>query len=585
MANLITTIFEKLKITAPSRNEKVDYFLMLDKDDEVCAVPLPSILAKVNNRIDGIVYPDGFTKTGIIQRVGNEITIAANEFKWRIQLNPYANVGAFNTTIAATTTPDLNRIDSLAASSENTIVLFSGEEVDETSVAIPPVMPTGYLRLTDIYVLGTDITETTEPIVTEIYTLAEKEKLGILDSTSDIDKPVSTLQAAADADVLQDAKDYADTGLALKLDTADYNDRYKGKYTSFGALTTAHPTANSGDYAQVDAGSGSDVVNYNYDVEEGWIEGGSGSGATDTDALPEGSSNLYFTAARVLATVLTGISFVTGGAIVSTDSVLVAFGKIQKQLTDGFTTANIKSILGITVLSGDNTGDQDLSNLVVKNTAITGATKTKVTYDSKGLVTAGADATTADVADSANKRYVSDAQQTVLGNTSGTNTGDETTTTLGALIGGAADATPNDSDYVATALTSGGVLKKITWTNVKAFLKLYFDGLYENITPNVQSVSSSATVTPVSTNDEVIITAQAANLTLGNPTGTFAEGQALIVRIKDNGTSRTITFGSNYRAIGVTLPTATTVSKTMYLAIIYNNTDSKWDVVGTRLEA
>jgi hypothetical protein len=39
--------------------------------------------------------------------------------------------------------------------------------------------------------------------------------------------------------------------------------------------------------------------------------------------------------------------------------------------------------------SGTNTGDQDLSNLVVKNAAITGATNTKITYDSKGLVTAG----------------------------------------------------------------------------------------------------------------------------------------------------------------------------------------------------
>lgn len=61
------------------------------------------------------------------------------------------------------------------------------------------------------------------------------------------------------------------------------------------------------------------------------------------------------------------------------------------------------------------------------NAAITGATKTKVTYDSKGLVTAGADATTADIADSTNKRYVTDAQLVVVGNTSGTNTGDNAT--------------------------------------------------------------------------------------------------------------------------------------------------------------
>jgi uncharacterized ubiquitin-like protein YukD len=64
---------------------------------------------------------------------------------------------------------------------------------------------------------------------------------------------------------------------------------------------------------------------------------------------------------------------------------------------------------------------------VDENVAITGATKTKITFDAKGLVTAGADATTADIADSLNKRYVTDAQATVIGNTSGTNTGDNAT--------------------------------------------------------------------------------------------------------------------------------------------------------------
>lgn len=68
-----------------------------------------------------------------------------------------------------------------------------------------------------------------------------------------------------------------------------------------------------------------------------------------------------------------------------------------------------------------------LDGKVDENTAITGATKTKITYDAKGLVTSGVDATTADIADSINKRYVTDANLTVIGNTSGTNTGDETT--------------------------------------------------------------------------------------------------------------------------------------------------------------
>ena len=103
--------------------------------------------------------------------------------------------------------------------------------------------------------------------------------------------------------------------------------------------------------------------------------------------------------------------------------------------------------------------------------------------------------------------------------------------------------------------------------------------------PRVQAVTSSATVTPTSTNDLVKITAQAEGLTLANPTGTFAEGQSLIIRIKDNGTARAIAYDTNYRAIGVTLPTTTVLSKTTYLGIIYNETDTKWDVIGVTTQA
>jgi hypothetical protein len=104
-------------------------------------------------------------------------------------------------------------------------------------------------------------------------------------------------------------------------------------------------------------------------------------------------------------------------------------------------------------------------------------------------------------------------------------------------------------------------------------------------TPSVQSVVSSATVTPVYGNDLVVITAQAVALSLANPTGTWPQGKDMMIRIKDNGTARAITFGAKYRAIGVTLPTTTVISKTTYIGVIYNATDDKFDVIGVTTEA
>jgi len=163
------------------------------------------------------------------------------------------------------------------------------------------------------------------------------------------------------------------------------------------------------------------------------------------------------------------------------------------------------------------------------NTLITPGTATKVTYDAKGMILSGTNITTSDVS---GLGTLATQNGTFSGTSSGTNTGDQT----------------------------------------------FLDA-------RVQSVTSSATVTPTSVNDLVKITAQATGLTLANPTGTFTEGQALMIRIKDNGTARSITFDTNYRAIGITLPTTTVISKTMYLGIIYNSTDVKWDIVGLNQQA
>lgn len=103
--------------------------------------------------------------------------------------------------------------------------------------------------------------------------------------------------------------------------------------------------------------------------------------------------------------------------------------------------------------------------------------------------------------------------------------------------------------------------------------------------PNVQAVTSAATVTPTFDNDLVKVTAQAAALSLANPTGTPIDGLGMVIRIKDNGTARAITYGSQYRAVGVTLPTTTVANKVTYLGLIYNADETTWDVVAAGTQA
>lgn len=127
------------------------------------------------------------------------------------------------------------------------------------------------------------------------------------------------------------------------------------------------------------------------------------------------------------------------------------------------TTMTGNEVSNIFYLTAKAIYDWATNLFISKNVAITGATKTKITYDANGLVTAGTDATTADIADSSNKRYVTDANLTVIGNTSGTNTGDNAANTTSntyadgkvenAINSGTTDKAPSE-DAVFDALSN-----------------------------------------------------------------------------------------------------------------------------------
>jgi len=99
--------------------------------------------------------------------------------------------------------------------------------------------------------------------------------------------------SAAQGKVLNDA-------LALKLNSSAYNEYNKGVYSSLIQLNTAHPTALAGSYALVDTGVGNEADFYWFDLDDGWVTNG-GMSLANTDALVEGSSNLYFTNVRAIS--------------------------------------------------------------------------------------------------------------------------------------------------------------------------------------------------------------------------------------------------------------------------------------------
>ncbi len=108
----------------------------------------------------------------------------------------------------------------------------------------------------------------------------------------------------------------------------------------------------------------------------------------------------------------------------------------------------------------------------------------------------------------------------------------------------------------------------------------------KRIDPRVTSASSASSLTPdISAADIYAYTALAAALTINAPTGTPVNGDKLMFRIKDNGGSQTLTWNAAFRAIGVTLPTATTASKITYVGAIYNAAESVWDVIAAVTQA
>jgi len=106
----------------------------------------------------------------------------------------------------------------------------------------------------------------------------------------------------------------------------------------------------------------------------------------------------------------------------------------------------------------------------------------------------------------------------------------------------------------------------------------------EILTGGKQVVSIASDTTPNPTGwayeNEYYLTALAGNITeVAAPIGTPVNGNTLMMRIKDDGTARTIAWNAIYKGFSQTLPSTTILGKEMYLGFIYNSASSKWDLL------
>ena len=132
--------------------------------------------------------------------------------------------------------------------------------------------------------------------------------------------------------------------------------------------------------------------------------------------------------------------------------------------------------------------------------------------------------------------------------------------------GGAGDASGSQYD--------GSVAKTLSWNTLGA----------QPRTPQKQTAGGNS-VTPTFNDDIVERSGANGAITLNNPTGTAVDGFGIVIRLKDNGTARAISYGTQYRAMATALPTTTVSNKWLYLGMIFNNADTKWDVVSVVQQA
>lgn len=244
-----------------------------------------------------------------------------------------------------------------------------------------------------------------------------------------------------------------------------------------------------------------------------------------------------------------------------------------------------------------------VQTLASKATGSIGGSTTQVQYNNAGVLAGSSNLTFNGTTLTVNTLNLTNALGVAFGGTgltSGTSGGvlyysatgtlasSSLLTSNALMIGGGAGGAPS------TTTTGTGVVTALG-NNANAaggFTTIDGTATLTNKRINPRAVVAGATSGNLTINGDTTDVYEAEGLTGAitflQPSGTPVDGQRLVIRIKDNGTARGITWTTSagaFRAVGITLPTTTVLGKVTYVGCMYNGTDSFWDAVATVTQA
>jgi hypothetical protein len=141
----------------------------------------------------------------------------------------------------------------------------------------------------------------------------------------------------------------------------------------------------------------------------------------------------------------------------------------------------------------------------------------------------------------------------------------------------------NIHDTLAVSLNDNGTISSAGITQVTGALS----NTQLRLKPRISVTTSTSTLTPnIAANNIYELNAQSTALTIANPTGTANDGDVLVIRIKDNGSSQAITYGTAYSNVsGLDTLVATVSGKWHYIGCMYNATATVWQVISITTSA